>query len=81
VTTGGTPAQLCTFRPARLHRIAGNPAAYDPHQAHGAREPSFRTHGSATKRRMISNKSLRLHPEWPFPVVSAISSPSQSNIP
>ena len=23
---------------------------------------------------------LTLHPEWPFPVVSAISSPSQSNI-
>src|SRR5208282_3210837 len=63
VTADGTPVQLSTFRPARLHRIAGKPLRLRSARAGDARGPSFRTHGSATKRRMISNKSLRAIPD------------------
>ena len=55
VTTSGTPAQLCTFRPARLpgHRQK-TPAARDPHPPTARGDPVFASHGSATQWRMNS---------------------------
>jgi hypothetical protein len=42
VTTGGTPAQLCTFRPGPLPRHRKHTSRGDPRRAGRGREPSDR---------------------------------------
>ena len=55
VTTSGTPAPLCTFRPAhRCPITAKDLSRLRPAPADGARDPVVAPHGSATQWRMNS---------------------------
>lgn len=50
VAADGTPAQQCTFHPARrLQNKAKTPATACPHPASDGRDPVFISHGSATQ--------------------------------